>query len=179
MEVLGLESHYSNNDHNNQDKQNSPLHKAIVVGFVGGIFWSIIGSLAYYFNFSEVSHASYTLRSFWQASWTDGLLGELISIVIISLISIIISLGYYFILRNQSGMWPGVLYGLLLWFIVMYFLNPLFLKVPTLTEMDSTTVITTICLFILYGTFIGYSISYEYEQLNAAKQHKNKNSQNS
>ncbi len=155
----------------------SLLKKALLTGFVGGLFWSSIGSLVYYFHFSEVSHASFTIRSFWNASWTNGIMGEMLSIVFIGIISIGISYVYYALLKKRPGMVPGIVFGLLLWFIVFYLLKPMFSAVPALTEMETTTVITTICLYILYGTFIGYSISYEYDHLQQAEASKKKSSQ--
>ncbi|MFP3489296.1 YqhR family membrane protein, partial [Staphylococcus sp. SIMBA_130] len=41
---------------------------------------------------------------------------------------------------------------------------PMFIDLPTITKLDRNTVITTICLYLLYGVFIGYSISFEYHE---------------
>src|SRR5690606_36900556 len=107
--------------------------------------------------------------SFWNAPWTNGIMAEILSIVFIGIISIGISYIYYALLKKRPGMLPGILFGLLLWFIVFYILTPMFTAVPTLPEMKATTIITTICLYVLYGTFIGYSISYEYDHLQQAE----------
>jgi uncharacterized membrane protein len=165
-------------EQNQHEKPMSLLQKALLTGFVGGLLWSAIGSFAYYFNFSEVSHASFTLRSFWQASWSSGLTGELISMLVVGIASILAAFLYYLFLRKRAGMIPGILYGVAVWFIFMYFLNPFFESVPTITEMEMNTVVSTICLLVLYGTFIGYSISFDYESYEQAKASKNKSSQN-
>ncbi|WP_102027055.1 YqhR family membrane protein [Salirhabdus sp. Marseille-P4669] len=165
-------------EQNQKEKPMSIRSKSLLTGFIGGLFWATIGSIAYYFNFSEVSHGSFILRSFFEGNWTNGLLGEIISIVIVGLISILIALLYYLTLRKRPGMIPGFLYGIALWVIIMYFLNPVFSAVPTLSEMESTTIVSTLCLYILYGTFIGYSISYEYEAVKKAEANKKKSSQN-
>lgn len=55
------------------------------------------------------------------------------------------------------------MYGIVLFFIVFFILNPLFPGIKPFTELKRDTVITSICLYIVYGIFIGYSISYEYQ----------------
>lgn len=56
------------------------------------------------------------------------------------------------------------MYGIVLWVILFYILQPIFPNIPSLHELDKDTIITTLCLFIVYGTFIGYSISYDYHE---------------
>ncbi len=43
-----------------------------------------------------------------------------------------------------------------------YLLQPVFPNIPPLTDLNMYTIVSTICLYILYGTFVGYSISYDY-----------------
>jgi hypothetical protein len=61
-------------------------------------------------------------------------------------------------------MLPGILAGIVLWFIVFWLLEPIFTNIPPFFELDSDTVVTTVCLFILYSVFIAYSISFAYQQ---------------
>ncbi|MBB6454238.1 hypothetical protein HNQ94_002713 [Salirhabdus euzebyi] len=165
-------------EQNQHKKPMSLFHKAILTGFVGGVFWSGLASLAYYFNFMEVSHASFILRSFFNGTWTQGLLGEVISMVIVGVLSIGTALVYYLFFKKRGGMLPGILFGSVLWIAFMYFLNPMFEAVPLFSDLKMDTVITSICLYVLYGTFIGYSISYEYENIQLASSNKGKSSQN-
>ncbi|MRG86562.1 YqhR family membrane protein [Salinibacillus xinjiangensis] len=166
-------------EQNQREKPMSLLQKSLVTGFIGGLLWSLLGSLAYYFNFSEVSHASFTLRSFWQNQWTNGFSGEIFSMLIIGVLSILAAYIYYLVLKKREGMLPGILYGVAIWFLFMYFLNPMFSAVPILSEMTMDTIITTVCLHVLYGTFIGYSISFEHKSLeDMKKEREEKSSQN-
>lgn len=59
-------------------------------------------------------------------------------------------------------MWVGIIYGFILWVILFILFHPIFNDIPAVMEWSMNTWVTTICLFILYGTFIGYSISYDY-----------------
>lgn len=152
-----------------QNKQEDPVPvvvKALNIGFVGGILWSLIGAFAYYLNFSSVSAASFVLRSWIQTDWTGKWLGELISIGAIGVISIGTALVYYGLLKRMTGLLPAIVFGVGLWFLVFFLFSPVFSAVPDFNELDSNTIVTSICLFILYGTFIGYSISYEYQENN-------------
>ncbi|SEB12678.1 Conserved membrane protein YqhR [Thalassobacillus cyri] len=153
-------------EQNQQEKQVSIVNKSLLTGFVGGMIWSIFGALAYYFSFTEVSPASFVIRSFWQTSWSSAFLGEVLGIIGVSLVAIIGALVYYLMLKKTNGVMPGILYGLAIWGVIFYLLNPIFAAVPALPDLTSDTIVTTICLFVLYGTFVGYSISYEYHDLN-------------
>ncbi|TCT26939.1 membrane protein YqhR [Melghiribacillus thermohalophilus] len=156
-------------EQNQEEHPLSVLQKALITGFVGGIFWGGLGSLAYFFNFTSVSHSSFILRSFIMAPWTEGLLGELISLFLLGLISMGASYLYFILFRRARGMFPGIFYGLGLWLLVMFFLNPVFTAVPAAVDLDSVTVTTTVCQYVLYGAFIGYSISYEYHKEDDSK----------
>lgn len=54
-------------------------------------------------------------------------------------------------------------------YAVFFVFNPIFQDVRAVTELKSDTIITTICIYLLYGLFVGYSISFEYNELNSEK----------
>ncbi|MCP8616831.1 YqhR family membrane protein [Salirhabdus salicampi] len=149
-------------EQNQAEEPMTMFQRALLTGFVGGLLWGSLGSLAYYFNFTTISHASYILRSFFNASWVHGWMGELISIVIVSMLSILAAIVYYVVLKKRRGMIPGILYGIGIWVVFVYFLNPIFTAVPTFNNLNADTLVTTLCLHVLYGTFVGYTISYDY-----------------
>ncbi|OKO91179.1 hypothetical protein BRO54_2880 [Geobacillus proteiniphilus] len=86
--------------------------------------------------------------------------------MLIGIISIAAALLYYALLRNICGMWAGILYGAALWMIVFYLFNPLFPNVQPVADLEINTIVTTLCLYILYGVFVGYSISFETQEMN-------------
>ncbi|MCT2537532.1 YqhR family membrane protein [Aquibacillus koreensis] len=149
-------------EQNKQEKPVSLLTKALLTGFVGGVLWSMLGALAAYFNFTSVSPASFILRSWLQTGWSDSWLGQLISIFVIGVISVLLAIVYYGLFRKMKSIWPSAIFGVGLWFIVYFLLQPIFPNVPQMAELSMDTVVTTICLFLLYGIFVGYSISYDY-----------------
>lgn len=147
------------------EEQLSIFSRALLTGFIGGILWSSIGSLMYYFNFSEVAPKSFLLKSWLDATWIDRWLGTLIAILLAGVISMGAALIYYGLFKKINSMWMGLLYGVILWGIIFYLMQPIFSNIPQLIDLSYNTIVSTGCLFILYGTFIGYSISYDYHDM--------------
>ncbi|QDP40578.1 YqhR family membrane protein [Radiobacillus deserti] len=154
-------------EQNKREKPKSLLTKSLLIGFVGGILWSSLGAIASYFNFTTVSPATFILHSWLDTPWSKGWSGELIAIFAIGLISIAVAFVYYLLFKKMVNIWQSAMFGGALWFVVFYLLNPIFWNVDKMTELSSNTIVTTICLYLLYGTFIGYSISYEYNDSQA------------
>lgn len=157
-------------DQNKRESRISILSRSLITGFIGGLIWSLFGVIMYYFNFSEVAPKSFLLRSWLTAEWTSGWLGDLVSIVFAGVLSLIAALIYYGLLKKVNSMWMGLVFGVILWGIIFYLLQPIFSNIPALVELNKNTIVSTICLFILYGTFVGYSISYDYHDAKLNKQ---------
>ncbi|MDA1474880.1 YqhR family membrane protein [Bacillus changyiensis] len=154
-----------------QNKREKPIPfsgRVITTGFFAGVFWSALGELTHFLKFSEVS-PNMILQLFILGDWKSEFLGTVISILLIGVISIGAALLYYSIFKQVKGMWMGVVYGAILWVIVFYLFNPMFPDVQTVPELKRETVITTFCIYLLYGLFVGYSISFEYNELNEEK----------
>ncbi|KHE69167.1 YqhR family membrane protein [Halobacillus sp. BBL2006] len=151
---------------NQQEPQQSVFTKALITGFTAGVLWSGLATIAYYFHFTEVSAASFFFRSFLQTAWTGTWLAEVLAILLVGILSLVSAIVYYMLLKTKNGIWPGLIFGLVLWLVIFVVLTPLFPAIPAFLELSSDTWVTTGCLFILYGVFIGYSISYEYREFN-------------
>ena len=59
--------------------------------------------------------------------WKDKGIGVIVSIFLIGVLSIVVGLLYYVLLKKFKTIWIGFAYGLLWWAIVFVVLNPLFL----------------------------------------------------
>ncbi|GAA0331394.1 YqhR family membrane protein [Oceanobacillus oncorhynchi] len=144
------------------DNEESVLKKSMYTGFVGGVVFSLLASVMYYFNFLEVAPKFYLLTSWVSEGWTDTWLGIFFTTILAGVVSLLTAFLYYMIFRKIKYMWVGIIYGFILWALIFLLFRPIFNDIPAVTEWNLNTWITTICLFILYGTFIGYSISYDY-----------------
>lgn len=149
-------------EQNKQEEPMSIVSRSLLTGFIGGLLWSFFGVVMYYFNFSEVAPKSYLINSWITADWTVGWLGTISSIIMVGVLSLLTAFMYYILFKKINSLWMGVGYGIILWGIVFYVIQPVFPNIPNLIELNRYTIVSTICLYILYGTFIGYSISYDY-----------------
>ncbi len=152
---------------NGSNKSNypKPMSFATVVfwtGLFGGLFWGTIGFLAYYFNFTEI-RPNVILGSWALGNWKNEWLGTVISIILLGILSVGAAFVYSLALKKFNGIWLGLGYGIILFLLVYLVLNPIFPGIKPFLDLSRNTVITTICLYLVYGLFIGYSINYEYE----------------
>lgn len=144
------------------------LGKSLNIGFIGGIFWGAIGILLHYFNFTSLHPKSFVLQSWTNANWTDKWQGDVVTLLLLGVISVGIAALYYVFFRKINLMWVGVLYGAALWLIFYLLIYPLFPDMKPLADLKIDSIVTTICVFILYGLFIGYSISYDFYDIKVA-----------
>jgi len=150
-------------DNGKQDKKtHSILPRSLFTGFIGGLLWSMLGVVMHYFNVSQVAPKTFFLRSWLKTDWTSGWLGDVVSIGMAGIVSVLTAYIYFGLFKRINSMWMGSVYGIVLWLLVFYIFKPIFTNIPQLTEMDVHTIVSTLCLYVLYGTFIGYSISYDY-----------------
>ncbi|WP_017755741.1 YqhR family membrane protein [Calidifontibacillus oryziterrae] len=156
-----------NLEQNSKNEELSHMTKVIITGFVGGVFWSFIGYIAYYFNFTEMGPAL-ILQPWAFGEWKNDTAGHLLGIVAIGIVSIGAAILYNAVFRNILKLWPSIVYGIVLWIFVFYLLNPIFPNLEEVKEFNRNTIITTVCLYVLFGVFVGYSISYDAEQTKKA-----------
>lgn len=147
---------------NKQERPQALLWRTFITGFVGGVLWSVVGVFVAYFNFTVISPASFVIRPWLNGDWTNGWLAELISVIVIGFISVLVAYVYYFLLRRLRGILPSILFGLVIWAIVFGFIARFFPNIAPILQLDNNTIVTTICLYVLYGVFIGYTISYDF-----------------
>lgn len=150
-------------EQNEHAKPMSMKMTSVITGFFGGVFWSAIGFLAYYFHFTKIRPN--TILEHWTiGEWKTNWIGTIVSFILIGILGIAAALLYYFTLKKFRKIWVGAAYGIVLFGVVFCILNPLFPNLNPITELDRNTIITTVCLYILFGIFVGYSISYEYNE---------------
>jgi hypothetical protein len=142
-----------------------PMSFSVMVfwtGLFGGVFWGAIGFFAYFLSFTEI-RPNVILEPWALGHWKTGWLGTVISILIMGIFSVGAAFVYYAVLKKFKGIWFGLGYGLVLFLLVFFVLNPLFPGIKPFFNLSRDTIITSICLYIVYGIFIGYSINYEYQ----------------
>lgn len=154
----------------NQENQeviqsNNLLSRSIIIGLVGGLLWSSFLAATYYFNFTEVAPKTYLLKPWIDEGWTDRFIGHVIAILLATVFSLIPTVIYYSLFRKINSMWVGVGYGIFLWGVIFFLLQIVLPNTRSMLELNTETWVTTLCVFILYGLFVGYSISYDYQEM--------------
>ncbi|WAA13927.1 YqhR family membrane protein [Fervidibacillus halotolerans] len=147
-----------------REKSLSVVTSSAITGFFGGAFWGTLGFLANVFHFTDI-HPNVILEPWSLGDWKTGWIGTTLSIFFLGLFGIVAAYIYYFTLKKFENFWVGIFYGLALFLFVFFILNPLFPSLNPITELTKNTIITTLCLFVLFGVFIGYSISYDYHEM--------------
>lgn len=155
-----------------QEKPLSFMAMVVTIGFVGGVFWSSLAYLAYVLNFTEI-RPSVIIEPWTIGAWKEEWLGTVISIILLGVVSIGVAILYYVTLRKFGSMWVGIGYGIALFLLVFFVLNPIFPGIQPFNDLKKMTVITSICFYILYGVFIGYSISYEESEIRNSEKKEN------
>ncbi len=173
LEVFRLKEQKKQLEQNKHETPMTILSRSLLTGFIGGVIWSAFGTVLYFFNFSQVAPKSFVLSSWFHADWIDTWLGNIIAILVIGIISIAVALVYFLLFKKAKSVWMGVAFGIILWGAIFYVLNPIFTTVPSVQKLDIDTIVSSLCAYILYGTFIGYSISYDYHDLQGANNNAN------
>ncbi|WP_147533931.1 YqhR family membrane protein [Bacillus marasmi] len=158
-----------------QSQREKPLSffaMVMTIGFVGGLIWSTLAYFAYLFNFTEI-RPNVIIEPWTIGAWKEQWLGTVISIILYGVISIGAAILYYSTLKKFNNMFVGLIYGILLFLLVFLVLNPIFPGISPFTELSRMTIITSVCLYILYGVFVGYSISYEENEIRNVERQKN------
>lgn len=140
----------------------SLITMAVITGFTAGVLGSLMGYLGHYLNFTEMTPG--IILAPWKGGWKDGWAGILLAILLYGILSILTALLYFGVLRKRKSFWWGVSYGVALFLLVFLVLYPLFPGTKSILKYDLNSILTGLSTFILYGVFIGYSISYEYEE---------------
>ncbi|CAM3955989.1 YqhR family membrane protein [Lederbergia lenta] len=134
----------------------------VITGFIAGILGSAFCYLAHYFHFTSISPAIILapINGVWKQEW----LGVTITIILYGLISIAVALFYYLLLRKKTSLYWGLAYGIAIYLVLFIGLPALIAGMKPIYKYDFITMLTELCFFIIYGTFIGFSISYEYNE---------------
>lgn len=136
---------------------------ALLSGFFGGMLLALLYLLLHYFNMTKVNHR--TILNFFhiKGSWLEIWYGYIFFVLFIGIVSIVVALIYYILLRKLAGWIPGAIFGLFIWLMIGLFIPWKWYDVTLASFFKTHSNVLNICSLLLYGIFIGYSISYDEE----------------
>jgi uncharacterized membrane protein YagU involved in acid resistance len=88
--------------------------------------------------------------------------GYLIGWTTFIVFSIIAAFIYTAVMGKMKGYWPGLAYGAVWWLLIYMFVGPVSGMMSWIGVIEWNTLITDLCLFLLWGMFIGYSVALEF-----------------
>ncbi len=145
-----------------EDIKAKKIKAALQIGAVGGIFWAAMNDVLYFMNFTLIN-SSVFMKPFIQPSGADRPVLQLMGIGVAAILSILFALAYVFTFSRFYSPWIGIATGGALFVIFYYILSPIFdLTEKPIHQIGMNTFATELCLFILYGLFIGFSLSSEF-----------------
>jgi ABC-type antimicrobial peptide transport system permease subunit len=156
----------------------SPIRYSCIIGFFAGLIWGLIRWLATGLNFTNVTQA-FLLDPFVNREVLGGFLWQLAGLIAFIGMSIIAALVYILLLGRFKGPFPGLLFGLSWWGLVYAGAGPIIGAVPPLNKIGWNSIATDLCLFLVWGLFIGYSIAFEFHSESEQEPRSNKKIQDS
>ncbi|MFI2855512.1 YqhR family membrane protein [Paenibacillus sp. JSM ZJ436] len=134
---------------------------ALELGFYAGLIWGGIRWFFYAFNFTSVL-PGFLLEPFFKHSFLASTAGQLAGWLSFIVLSVAASLLYVLLFLKAKGPWPGIAYGIVWWVLLFIVLNPLLQWSAPVKLLTWDTNISEMCLFLLWGLFIGYTTAVEY-----------------
>ncbi|KQX46488.1 YqhR family membrane protein [Paenibacillus sp. Root444D2] len=134
---------------------------ALYIGFFAGFIWGAIKIVEYYLKFTKIV-IGFLVEPFFKHDFLHTWLGTLIGWGIFTVFSIVAAFIYMVTMWKFQGPWWGLAYGALWWAVIYLLIGPLSGMTYWIKDLDLDTVLSDFCLFLLWGMFIGYSISIEY-----------------
>jgi len=140
-----------------------PAGYCLKIGLAAGVIWGLIRWLAVAMNLTKVPEAflidpwvkrSVLTYGYWQIAGFAAFI----------LMSVAAAYVYYGILRPFRGPVPGLIFGAAWWAVFYAALGPMIGAVPPLVRLGWNSFFTDLCLFVVWGLFIGYSIAFEFHQ---------------
>jgi Conserved membrane protein YqhR. len=143
------------------EHQTNPWLFSSMIGFFAGLIWGVIRWLFYELKFTA-ELPGFLADPFFKTSYLKTGWGIVVGIASYILFSVLAALLYRVLLGKLKGPWPGVLYGLVWWMMIFLLLGPLTGISHKITVAGWNTLFSELCIFLLWGIFIGYSIAFEF-----------------
>lgn len=143
------------------EKNHIVLGKSLVIGFFGGVFLTIFLGIFHYFSMTEIDVFKPWKSLFTKIEWPVKWYMYPLWIIGYGIISVIPAIGYFLIGRNRMHWSVGALYGLALGLLIYVVLPNLLWDYHVWHLYAWKTHVSIFVFSIIYGVFIGYSISYE------------------
>ncbi|MEB3101461.1 YqhR family membrane protein [Ferviditalea candida] len=149
----------------NRESSGKPLTNrwmhAMYIGFFAGLIWGALKILLYLIKFTKVI-PGFLAEPFFKNEFLKTWNGHVIGLLFFIVFSIAAALLYTALFVKHKGPWIGLFYGLAWWAVLYLLVGPPSGMMKSIRLLDTNTLLADLCLFTLWGVFIGFSISYEF-----------------
>lgn len=136
------------------------LAQALLVGLIASIISIGLGLFFHTFHFIPFHLLAWTKQYFVATNYLGTFIIYGLVLVMIGIVSMLLAFIYAVFLRKKKHWIYGAVYGVLLWGL-FYLLLPFLMKdMITIFVYEIHVTITSLSFFLLYGVFVGYSISF-------------------
>ncbi len=144
-----------------EEGHTNPFAFGLELGFFAGLIWGAVHWVFYTFHFTKVI-PGFLGGPFFRSSFLKSGSGQLTGWLLFIVLSAFASIIYVLLLRKLRGPWPGILYGVVWWFILFILAGPKLHMMKPVQHLGWNSVVSEFCLFLLWGLFIGYTIAVEF-----------------
>ncbi|MNW60037.1 hypothetical protein D3C74_379950 [compost metagenome] len=134
---------------------------ALETGFFAGLIWGAVKGLFFYMRFTTVL-PGYLVEPFFKSSFLQSQAGYYVGWFFFTVFSIIATIIYTLLFRKLKGPMPGMVYGVAWWLIIFVAAQPMLHMTKPIRELSTNTIISELCLYLLWGLFIGYTAAEEF-----------------
>ncbi|CAM3788588.1 YqhR family membrane protein [Cohnella lubricantis] len=142
-------------------EKTNPFYFSVIVGAFAGLFWGLARWLAAGFKFTMVPQA-FLADPFVRRNVLASAGWQWIGLLLFIAMSVVAALVYWLLLGRLRGPWPGIAFGAAWWALLFLVLGPRTGLAEPVQTLGWPTIITELCLYIIWGLFIGYSIAFEF-----------------
>jgi hypothetical protein len=144
-----------------EKKSTSVWAFSMQIGLFAGLIWGGLKIVEYYLGFTNVP-IGFLAKPFFLRSYYNSAAGFWTGWAYFILFSVAAALLYAALFRKVKGHWAGLGYGAGWWAVLYFLIGPSFGMTNRVEQLGWNTVVTDFCLFLLWGLFIGFSISFEF-----------------
>jgi len=145
------------------DAGTNPAKYCLKIGLAAGVIWGLARWLAVAMNLTKVPEA-FLIDPWVKRSVLAYPIWQIVGFAAFVLMSIMAAYIYYGILKPLRGPLPGIFFGMAWWAAFYAALGPFIGAMPPLMALGWDSLITDLCLFTVWGLFIGFSIAFEFHE---------------
>ncbi|MNW36801.1 hypothetical protein D3C74_138200 [compost metagenome] len=134
---------------------------SMLTGFFAGVIWGCVRWLTHYMHFTRVE-PGFLAEPFFRHSFIVSGAGQITGLLFFIAFSVLASLLYALTMKTLKGPYPGMIYGVVWWAILFVLAGPKLGMMSPVNRSTWDSIFTDFCLMLIWGLFIGYTISVEF-----------------